>query len=281
MITTIPRYNKNQLIFVNDKEITLIDYLKELRIKNKITKKRISNLIKDNNTWYSQVERDGKNGDDNRQKTIYRDDLIDVISIVKFGANSYKDLHKYKSQSKDYLDDILRPIAVDNSLRVLKGYELMARSLRTIKEQDKLFEKLLNSIKDLLIKAFKNEYIALDYISKCQFLNNLTNLNITLKTNPAFLIYLITLPYAEFLYSENNDEIFEMLRDIVKILDHTDKNIDIKDGYELIEYIRAKYLNGNLVTRNKNEKTTTVTYNEYSELFDKIYPDDDQTDNDH
>ena len=78
-----PRYNKMQKLFIDGKEITLIEHLQELRTKNKITKKKISNIVKQNDTWYSQIERNGKNGDDNRQKTIYKPDLINIISIVK------------------------------------------------------------------------------------------------------------------------------------------------------------------------------------------------------
>lgn len=44
--TTMPRYDKFQRLLINDQEITLIDHLKQLREANKITKKKISNLIK-------------------------------------------------------------------------------------------------------------------------------------------------------------------------------------------------------------------------------------------
>ena len=46
--TTMPRYDKFQRLLINDQEITLIDHLKQLREANKITKKKISNLIKNN-----------------------------------------------------------------------------------------------------------------------------------------------------------------------------------------------------------------------------------------
>lgn len=50
------RYEKEGLIFTNEKEITLIAFLKEKRIEKKITKKYISNIIKNNDYWYSQIE---------------------------------------------------------------------------------------------------------------------------------------------------------------------------------------------------------------------------------
>ena len=43
--TTIPRYNKNQMIIVENHEMRLIDHLKELRISRKITKKRFQTLL--------------------------------------------------------------------------------------------------------------------------------------------------------------------------------------------------------------------------------------------
>ena len=58
--TTIPRYDKNQYVIVGNDEIRLIDYLKKLRTEQNITKKKISNLIKHNDYWYSQIERNVK-----------------------------------------------------------------------------------------------------------------------------------------------------------------------------------------------------------------------------
>ncbi|MDD5830727.1 MAG: hypothetical protein PUD13_05610, partial [Lachnospira sp.] len=100
--TRIPRYNKLQKLFIDDNETTLIEHLKKLRIDKKITKKKISNIIKQNDTWYSQIERSGKNGDDNRQKTIYKPDLINIISIIKYGATSISELGQYHNQSEVY-----------------------------------------------------------------------------------------------------------------------------------------------------------------------------------
>ena len=100
--TTIPRYDKNQILVIDNKEIKLIDHLKEIRSQKKITKKFISNLIKHNDYWYSQIERDGKNGDDNRQRTIYRTDLVNVISIIQYDATSQKNWN-YTNQRVKYI----------------------------------------------------------------------------------------------------------------------------------------------------------------------------------
>ena len=143
--TRIPRYNKSQKLYIDETETTLIEHLKKLRTENKITKKRISNIIKQNDTWYSQIERSGKNGDDNRQKTIYRPDLINIISIVKYGASSISDLGKHHSQSEIYIDKIIKATPLNESLRTLEWYEINNR--RTPDEQERLFESVLSSIK--------------------------------------------------------------------------------------------------------------------------------------
>ena len=106
--TPIPRYDKTQLLLIDGKEIKLIDHLKELRQKNKITKKKISNLVKKNDYWYSQVERNGKKGDDNRQRTIYKPDLINIISIVKYNAQSSAELDAFREKSEIYLTKIIK-----------------------------------------------------------------------------------------------------------------------------------------------------------------------------
>lgn len=132
--TRIPRYNKSQKLFIDEHEVTLIDHLKQLRIERKITKKKISNIIKQNDTWYSQIERNGKNGDDNRQKTIYRPDLINIISIVKFGANSITELGEYNQQSEIYIDKIMKAVPIQESLKALEWYQI--NNNRTANEQE-------------------------------------------------------------------------------------------------------------------------------------------------
>ena len=142
--TRIPRYNKLQKLFIDDNETTLIEHLKKLRIDKKITKKKISNIIKQNDTWYSQIERSGKNGDDNRQKTIYKPDLINIISIVKYGATSISELGTYHNQSEVYIDKIIKAVPLEESLETLEWYQI--NNSRTPSEQEKLFESLMNTI---------------------------------------------------------------------------------------------------------------------------------------
>mgnify|MGYP004596524121 FL=1 len=49
--TEVWRYDKNQIILVDGQEISLIQHLKQLRENKNITKKKISNLVKHNNSW--------------------------------------------------------------------------------------------------------------------------------------------------------------------------------------------------------------------------------------
>lgn len=271
----IPRYNKNQLIFIDNKEISLIDHIKELRQKNKITKKKISNLVKHNDYWYSQVERNGKKGDDNRQKTIYRDDLINVISIVKFNANSYNDLEKYKIDSEHYLDEIMTPVPLENSFRPLELYELF-KGQRTPEEQDKLYAKLINCIENTL----KQSYLSLNQLQRDVYLDALKNLNLSLKIDPAFIIGIIGLPYADFLYSAKKEEILDFFHDITNLIENIDQfiNYDNKNDsetvYKYIEPIIKKiieYTNNNSYDDDKNKKIVELTRHEAIEYYDKIH----------
>lgn len=218
--TRIPRYNKLQKLFIDNKEITLIDHLKQLRIENKITKKKISNIIKQNDTWYSQIERNGKNGDDNRQKTIYRPDLINIISIIKYGANSIEELGKYRSQSEVYIDKVIKATPLEESLKTLEWYEINNR--RSPEIQDKLFESLMTSINASIRQTYTNspEHI------KNMILSCLKEINSSLKIDTCFLLSLAGLPFSEFLYEADQDRIDTLINNVMSVLD----KIDLEDS---------------------------------------------------
>ena len=214
--TTMPRYDKFQRLLINDQEITLIDHLKQLREANKITKKKISNLIKNNDSWYSQVERNGKNGDDHRQRTIYRNDLIDIISIVKYDAQSTADLHTFLSKSEAYLDKIIKAIPITGSEKKLELYQLYP--LRTDEEQQRFFASLLSSINKQIKIAF-NSGTRRD---RDTLLDCLKNMNASLKIDPIFLIMLCGQPFANFLYESTQKEIQDLLSSISKKIEEID-----------------------------------------------------------
>ena len=243
----IPRYNKLQKILIADKETTLIEHLKQLRTENKITKKKISNIIKQNDTWYSQIERNGKNGDDNRQKTIYRPDLINIISIVKYGANSISALAEYRSQSEIYIDKVIKAIPLDESLKTLEWYEINNR--RTPENQEHLFESLMANIN----KSIQQTYINLSPSEKDNFLNLLKEINSSLKIDACFLISLAGLPFSEFLYEADQNRIDNMINNIMKTLDNIEldnhEHVNNQYYYEKIKESIQEYIDISKQTR--------------------------------
>lgn len=204
------RYNKNQLLFIDEQEITLIDYLSKLRTSKKITKKKISNMIKHNDYWYSQIERNGKNGDDNRQKTIYRNDLIDIISIVLYNASSSADLKKFSAQSKYYIDNVIKVVPYKESGRTPNWYKVFQG--RTDEERERLLSSIINTQSELLRKT----YDSLAELDRDAFLNSLLNMNKCLRIDPIFIIALVGLPYMDFLYEAQHQQIEELLTKLMK-----------------------------------------------------------------
>lgn len=232
--TTIPRYNKNQMIIVENHEMRLIDHLKELRISRKITKKKISNLVKQNDYWYSQIERSGKNGDDNRQLTIYKTDLIKIIAIVKFGATTYKEIIECTPQSTNYIDKIIKAIPVKGSAKKLELYQLSQG--RTTEEQENLLEALLEAQRQLLHSAFEQLSGRGD---RDVFLDCLKNINSSLKIDPMFIVYLAGMPFTEFLYETKQEDIYCLLRDLLKQLDKFEIEIDKGNTASIGDYLTA------------------------------------------
>ena len=188
--TTIPRYDKKQLLLIDDREITLINYLKELRVKKGLTKKKISNLIKHNDYWYSQVERDGKNGDDNRQRTIYETDLVDLISILYYDAQTRSEMDECSNKSEIYLTKILKALPLKESIRKLELYEIQPH--RSYEEQERLFSSLMKTQTSLIQQAF-NSLPAPE--NRDHFLAALKNINVSLRIDPLFLIFLAGIPF--------------------------------------------------------------------------------------
>lgn len=240
--TVIPRYDKNQKIIVNENELTLIEHIKNLRTSKKITKKKISNLIKQNDYWYSQIERSGKNGDDNRQKTIYKPDLINIISIVKYGANSITDLKELHSQSERYLDKEICAVPLTESLKKLEWYQI--NNLRTEQEQDNLFLSLSDSIS----KLFKQTYYSLaSRQDKDLFLNSLKEIKASMKIDPIFLILLAGQPMSNFLYEADEKIKISLIKEILNTIDDFSKiedsqNINVSYYFEHLKTTLDKYI---------------------------------------
>lgn len=239
--TTIPRYDKNQYVIVENEEIKLIDYLKKLRTEKKITKKKISNLIKHNDYWYSQVERDGKKGDDNRQKTIYRNDLVDIICIIYYDATTSDEIILNRSKSEIYIDKILKADILQGSAKSVLSPNIYRG--RTPEEQNKLFDSLQNSLNKLLHDIFNS----CPSDKRDRFLNTLKNVNTCLKIDSDFLMYILELPFADFLYEASENQIISLLSDLSKIIDNSNiSNLSANEYKEMIvtkikEHIGKEY----------------------------------------
>lgn len=229
--TPIPRYDKTQLLLIDGKEIRLIDHLQELRIEKGITKKKISNLIKHNDYWYSQVERNGKNGDDNRQRTIYKPDLINIIAIVKYGAQTASDLNEFHNKSEIYLNKIIKALPLKESTKKLKWYDI--HNNRSPEEQERLFSSLLATHEKLLRQAFDDLERNGD---RDNYLNCLKNINTSLRIDPIFILFLSGLPYADFLYETKQEDLYAFLRSIMQILDSFSNDEDNENQKKIAYY---------------------------------------------
>ena len=243
--TTIPKYDKGQLLFIDDVEIRLIDHLKDLRIKNKITKKKISNLVKHNDYWYSQIERNGKNGDDNRQRSIYRTDLIKVISIVKFNASTSTEIDAYENKSEAYIDKIIKAVPLKESAKRLELYQFP--SGRTKEQQERILHSLIATQAKLLNRAFES----LDRIQdRDYFINCLTNFNTCLKIDPVFIIHFMGLPYMDFLYEAKQADLSNFFNSVNSLIDRflMDSNVDVprfmSEFYPILEDTAKKFTGG-------------------------------------
>lgn len=230
-VTSIPRYDKNQILRIDGKEISLIDYLSQIRIPKKITKKKISNLIKHNDYWYSQIEHKDKQGNDNRQRTIYRPDLIDIVSIIVYNASTSFELKDLKNKSEIYIDKVLKAVPLKNSVKPLEMYQLNPN--RSPEEQDRLFSSLLSTQTALI----KDAYASLSGVGdKDIFLNCLKNIVTNMRIDPLFIIYISGLSYMDFLYEAKQEEINELFNEIMKTLDQFTINLSHDEKKKINKY---------------------------------------------
>lgn len=194
------RYEKFSKITVNDKDYTLIDYLGILRKNNGVKKTDISRILKNNDTWYSQIEMGKK--DDHRVKYISRNDLINILSIINFGAQNSTELQIYHKMSADYLDNDLKAIPLDIIPRQMPVYEML-HQIEKMTSPD-FSEKLINYSLNGLIEAIQTIYDAMDDSYQKQGLSLIINQakqNLLLHPSSALLFY--GLPFSDFFQHPN------------------------------------------------------------------------------
>lgn len=201
-ITKPLRYEKNAIIYVNGEEYTLIDYIKKNRQKKKITKKFISNIIKNNDYWYSQIEMGKK--DNNRRKFINRQDLIHIISVVIYDAKTPLDLERFYANSENYIDNIIKVTSYDKQPRVVPLYELMNKNRELFNHEysNNRIDECLNDLNSV-IKDFYNKCNPIEQDSVINFLNTLI---LNLSIEPIIALHYYGLPFCTFFSAQPKDE---------------------------------------------------------------------------
>lgn len=196
------RYEKEGLIFTNEKEITLIAFLKEKRIEKKITKKYISNIIKNNDYWYSQIEMGKK--DDHRRKFINRLDLINIISVIIFNAKNALDLERLYDNSENYIDNILKIVSYDQEARIIPLYEMINKNNEIFNST--YSENRLNDCLSDLNTTIKDFYSKCNPIEQDSIINLLNTLILNLSIEPILTLHYYGLPFCSFFTAQPKDE---------------------------------------------------------------------------
>lgn len=196
------RYEKYSNIYINGNTYALIDYLKEKRTEKKITKKSISNIIKNNDYWYSQIEMGKK--DDSRRKFINRYDLINIISVIIYDAKTKLDLERFYSNSENYIDNIMKVSPYDKQPREIPLYE-------AINKTNELFNpEYANNRIDECLKDFSsiihNFYNKCDPLEQDAIINFLNTLILNLSTEPILTLHYCGLPFCSFFSAQPKNE---------------------------------------------------------------------------
>lgn len=196
------RYEKNVTLHLNKKTYTLINFLSEKRIEKKITKKSISNIIKNNDYWYSQIEM-GTN-DDSRRKFINRPDLIDIISVIIYDAKTKLDLERLYSNSENYIDNILKVSSFDKLPREIPVYEAINKSseLFTPEYANNRINDCLNDFNSVI----QNFYKQCNPLEQDAIINFLNTLVLNLSTEPVLTLHYCGLPFCSFFAAQPKDE---------------------------------------------------------------------------
>lgn len=195
------KYDKNSSLYINGDCISLIAYLSNKRKEKNLTKKWISNIIKNNDYWYSQIEMGQK--DDCRRKFINRSDLINIVSVIIFDAKNEFDLERLSSTSENYIDNIIKVVPVDKTPREIPVYEVIkeVNQLYSPEYTNERIEGLLANL-NLVIRNFYNQCNILEQTAIINFLNTFI-LNIS--TEPILSLHYYGLPFCSFFSAQPSD----------------------------------------------------------------------------
>lgn len=211
------RYDKNSLVYVNGKEYTLISFLSEKRQERKITKKFISNIIKQNDNWYSQIEM-GK-VDNNRKRFIKRPDLINIISVIIYGAINDLDLERYANEAANYIDIIMNVTPFDQSPRQIPIYEMMkhVEKICTSEYTNNRIDEYLSVFNEIT----KEFYQKCNITEKNAVINFLSALILNMQKEPIMTLHYCSLPFFVMfdVHPQNEDCKKIVEKEIVKDVD--------------------------------------------------------------
>ena len=204
MKVTRIKYDKNAEVDYHGEKFKLIELLKKLRSEKKISMEKISEIIKGNKYWYSQIEYK------ERRTYIAKSELIQIISVIKFGAKNLEDLAKCEMFSEDFIKDIhLEP--VDTPYR----YPRPTKDSEDVEEQSKKIDLLLNSICQSIRECIESvEVSERDDLIRC-----LKNFNRTIKHNSIFALWLIGLEFAPIFDQSTAILYYNFLNEIQNVLD--------------------------------------------------------------
>ncbi len=159
--------------------------------------------------------------------------LIKIISIVKYGANTSSEISECKEKSEVYLKKIIKAVPLKESIRRLEWYQIPKS--RTPEEQDNLFSSLLANQTKLLQQA----YDQLSRGDRNNFLDCLKEMNASLKIDPVFIVFLVGLPFSEFLYESNQERSCSLLQNVMGTLDQMTISIDKEDSGQSMKYLNT------------------------------------------
>lgn len=231
------RYEKYSPVHVEGESYTLIEYLSYKRKEKKISKKSLSQIIRGNDYWYSQIEM-GKN-DDHRRKFINRADLTDIISVIIFDARNKYELESLKNNSEKYIDMVLNPVSYDSAPRAKQLYEVINELNKTM-SPDYANQRLEDTLVQLNA-TFRTIFSSSDPIVKDHLLSLMNLMILNLSVEPLISLHYYGLPFSPIFSAKvaNADESDknmqqELLQDLDRLLEKYSKVLSSEDFKSIV-----------------------------------------------
>lgn len=246
------KYEKNGIVSIDSKNYSLIDFLSLKRKENKITKKAISNIIKKNDYWYSQIE---MKSDDSRRKYINRDDLVAIISVIIFNARNETDLMHFRINSINYIDNVINAVPCESKTTIPlveseKKYFKIYNEEFAKKQFDDTMSELTNTFKRIYFSSSTTPY------KQNSMIHILNEIILNLNTEPDVSLHYYGLPFSSFFaarqLSENNtidldkekfNDLNELLKKYSSLITKDDFNTTISRLIHVLKHALVMYNN--------------------------------------